>query len=69
VWVNLGLAAAVLLRVEGGSEALLSQVLVPQLGELLMLLVKLGVVAVIGAIDKAAPNVPLPRNRSASSKG
>jgi hypothetical protein len=51
----LGLVAAVLLRVEYLGEALLSQVLVPHLGELFMLLVEFGVIAVLLAFDKAAP--------------
>ncbi len=51
---RLGLGA-VPLSLEGFKKALRSKVLVPQLGELFVLLVKLDVVCVIGADDVAAP--------------
>jgi hypothetical protein len=43
------------LLVEGFNKALLLQVPVPQLGKLFVLLVKLDVVGVVRALDKAAP--------------
>ena len=50
-----GLGAWGLLPLEGFGEALQTQVVVPLLGELLVLLVQAGKVNVVAALDGAAP--------------
>jgi hypothetical protein len=50
-----GLGAWGLLSLEGFGEALLSQVLVPQLGEAFVFRVKLQVIAVVRIADESAP--------------
>jgi len=54
-WRESDLGAWGLLLCKGFGEALLSQVLVPQLGEALVLVVKLRVIAVVGFSDESAP--------------
>ncbi len=50
-----GLGACGLLLCEGFGEALLSQVPVPQLGEVFVFVVKLRLIAVVALSDEAAP--------------
>ena len=52
--ISAGLLAPLLLC-EGFGEALLSQVFVPQLGEALVFIVKLRVIAVVALSDESAP--------------